>query len=135
MTLFAVRDRDSLMAVRFAISPLWETQAALQSLTDERGPAYHQPWLARARATAARLDLAPLLAALPRRGYVPDFLAPPPGTSRPTPMRQLAQVRATDPQRVALELERRRASGHDGRLLTGLLADPRHARNTLAARL
>jgi DNA-binding transcriptional ArsR family regulator len=50
-------------------------------------------------------------------------------------MRQLAQVRATDPQRVAVELARCRASGHGGRLLTGLLADPRHARDTLAARL
>ncbi len=30
MTLFALRTRDDLLAVRFAISPLWETQAAVQ---------------------------------------------------------------------------------------------------------
>lgn len=69
MTLFAVRDRDSLMAVRFAVSPAWETQAAVQALADERGRSYHEPWLMRVRGHAAGLELAPLLAALPRRGY------------------------------------------------------------------
>src|SRR5690349_8035362 len=138
MTLFALRDRDSLMAVRFAISPVWETQAALQTLLDERGPTYHQPWLARVQATAATLDLAPLLAALPRRGSVPDFLVPPPPTSRPRPAQQLAQVRKTDPELVARELDGCRQTVH-GRwqrsLLTGFLADPQRARDELAVRL
>jgi hypothetical protein len=73
MTLFALRTREDLLAVRFAVSPLWETQAAVQALADERGRSYHSPWLQLVRARAARLDLAPLLAVLPRRG-VPDFL-------------------------------------------------------------
>jgi hypothetical protein len=37
MTLFAVRGPGSLLAVRFAVSPVWETQAAVQALADERG--------------------------------------------------------------------------------------------------
>ena len=74
MTLFVLRARDDLLAVRFAVSPVWETQAAVQAFADERGGSYHEPWLLVARARAARLDLAPLLAVLPRRGYVPDFL-------------------------------------------------------------
>jgi DNA-binding transcriptional ArsR family regulator len=138
MTLFAMRDRDSSMAVRFAISPAWETQAALQTLTDERGPTYHQPWLTRVRSAAAGLDLAPLLAALPRRGYVPDFLAPPPPTSRSRWPQQLAQLRATNPEQVARELHRCRQTvpdGRDRRLLTALLADPQRARDHLAVRL
>ena len=97
MTLFALRTRDDLLAVRFAISPVWETQAAVQALADERARSYHEPWLLLARARAARLDLAPLLAVLPRRGYVPDFLTPPPRTSRPSLRGQLAEIRATGP--------------------------------------
>jgi hypothetical protein len=62
------------------LSPVWETQAAVQALADERGRAYHQPWLRLVQARAARLDLTPLPAVLPRRGYVPDFLVPPPRT-------------------------------------------------------
>src|SRR6516162_15664 len=138
MTLFAVRDPGSLLAVRFAVSPVWETQAAVQALADERGRAYHEPWLMRVRARAAALDLAPLLAALPRCGYVPDFLAPPPRVARPGFADQLAQIRATGPAVVARELGLCRETVDDqayGRLLAGLLADPVRARDQLAARL
>src|SRR5258708_24497121 len=106
MTLFALRTRDDLLAVRFAVSPVWETQAAVQAFADERGRTYHESWLLLVRARAAQLDLAPLLAALPRRGYVPDFLTPPPRTSRPNLRSQLAEIGATDPAQVARELER-----------------------------
>jgi hypothetical protein len=50
---------------------------------------------------SARLDVVPLLAVLPRRGYVPDFLTSPPQTARPFLRRQLAQIRATEPVQVA----------------------------------
>jgi hypothetical protein len=106
MTLFALQTSDDLLSVRFAVSPVWETQAAVQALADERGRTYHQSWLMLVRARAARLDLALLLAALPRRGYVPDFLTPPPRTARPSLRGQLAEIRATDPAQVARELER-----------------------------
>ncbi len=138
MTLFALRERESLTAVRFAVSPAWETQAAVQSLADERARTYHQPWLTRVRAPAGRLGLAPLLAALPRCGYVPDFFAPPPRAARSSFTDQLAQIRATDPAQVARELQRCRDTVHDQphkHLLTGLLTDPESARDHLAARL
>lgn len=138
MTLFALRTSDDLLSVRFAVSPVWETQAAVQALADERGHTYHQSWLMLVRAPAARLDLAPLLAALPRRGYVPDFLTPPPRASRPSLRGQLAEICATDPAQVARELERCRdtVDGEpDRRLLTCLLSDPERARDLLAARL
>ncbi|HEY7143613.1 MAG TPA: DUF5937 family protein [Streptosporangiaceae bacterium] len=138
MTLFALRTPDDLLTVRFAVSPAWETQAAVQALADERGRAYHQPWVVAVRARAARLDLAPLMAALPRCGYVPDFLTPPPRTSRPGLAAELAQIRATDPAHVARELERCRETVDnepDRRLLSCLLADPQRARDLLAARL
>jgi DNA-binding transcriptional ArsR family regulator len=120
------------------VSPLWETQAAVQAFADERGRSYHLPWLQLVQARAARLDLALLLAVLPRRGYVPDFLTPPPRTSRPGLRGQLAEIRATEPAQVARELERcRETVDHEQqrRLLTHLLTDPERARDQLAARL
>ena len=124
--------------MRFAVSPLWETQAAVQALADERGRSYHSPWLQLVRARAARLDLAPLLAVLPRRGYVPDFLSPPSRASRPSLRGQLAEVRAIPPAQVARELARCRETVNDETyrgLITSLLTDPEHARDHLAARL
>jgi DNA-binding transcriptional ArsR family regulator len=138
MTLFAMRDRDSVLAVRFAVSPLWETQAAVQALADERGRAYHRPWLRRVVAGAAGLDWAPLLAVLPRFGYVPDFLTPPPRTAMPVLGEQLDQIRATDPVQVAREIRRCKDSAHDEASrcrLESFLADPDNARDQLATLL
>jgi DNA-binding transcriptional ArsR family regulator len=136
MTLFAFRGQESLLAVRFAISPAWEAQAAVQALADERARSYHEPWLGRVRTAAAGAGLAMLLAALPRRGYVPDFLAPPPLTARPALECQLAQVRATGPAQVARELRWCQETVHgpeNSRILTSLLTDPESARDHLAA--
>jgi hypothetical protein len=138
VTLFALRTSDDLVTVRFAVSPVWETQAAVQAFADERGRLYHESWLVAVRGRAARLDLAPLLAVLPRRGYVPDFLTPPPRTSRPGLRSQLAEIRATEPAQVARELEQCRDTVDDEpyrRVLTWLLADPERARDLLADRL
>lgn len=138
MTLFAMHDRDSVLAIRFAISPLWETQAAVQAFADERGRAYHAPWMRTVRATAAQLEWAALLAVLPRHGYVPDFLTPPPPACTPTLAGQLEQLRATDPAQVARELQRCHDSVRQERsrhLLAEMIADPQHARDQLATLL
>jgi hypothetical protein len=50
MTLFELRAPEDLLAVRFAVSPVWETQAAVQAFVDERGRSYHEPWLGLVRA-------------------------------------------------------------------------------------
>ena len=138
MTLFAMRDRDSVLAVRFAVSPLWETQAAVQAMADDRARTYHGPWLQRGRAAANRLDSAPLLAVLPRLGYVPDFLTPPPAAGTPAVAEQLNQIRATDPAQVAGEIRRCIDSRPDAASLPWLesfMADPEGARDRLAALL
>src|SRR5260221_1081117 len=49
-----------------------------RALAGNRARSYQEPWLQLVQSRAARLDLTPLLAVLPRRGYVPDFLTPPP---------------------------------------------------------
>jgi DNA-binding transcriptional ArsR family regulator len=138
MTLFALRTPDDLLAVRFACSPLWETQAAVRTFADDRARSRHEPWHRLVRERAARLDLAPLLALQPLRGYVPDFLTPPPRTPRPRLRDQLAEIRATTPAQVAHELERCRESVTDERyrdLVDRYLAAPERARDLLADRL
>jgi len=92
MTLFAVRTRDELLAVRFARSPVWETQAAVQTFADGRAHSDHESWHGLVHERVTRLDLAPLLAVLPNRGYVPDFLTPPPRTAWPRLRDQLAEM-------------------------------------------
>src|SRR5215510_8771276 len=110
MTLFTLRTPDDLLAVRFACSPLWETQTAVRTFADERARSRHETWHRLVRERAARLDLTPLLALQPLRGFTPDFLAPPPRTPRPRLRDQLAEIRATPAAQVALELERCRES-------------------------
>jgi hypothetical protein len=57
MTLFAVRTRDDLLAVRFAGSPVWETQAAVQAFADERARSDHELWRRLIHERLIRLDL------------------------------------------------------------------------------
>jgi len=138
MTVFALRTRDDLLAVHFAVSPVWETQAAVQAVADRRARRYHRPWLQLVEARAARLDLAPLLAVLSRRDYIPDFLTPPPRIPRPRIRDELAEIRATPAALVARELERCHQTAKQEphrRLLARLLDDPERARDQLAARL
>jgi len=138
MTLLALRTQDSLMAVRFAWSPAWETMAAVRTLVDDRARSYHEPWHRLVGERVARLDLAPLLAVEPLWGFVPDFLTPPPRTAWPRLRDQLAEIRATPPAQVAHELQLCRETVEDDqhrRLLDSFLTDPARARDLLAARL
>lgn len=138
MTLYALRTPDDLLAVRFAFSPVWETQAAVRTFRDGRGRSPHEPWHRLIRDRVARVDLETLLAVQPIRGEVPDFLTPPPRVARPSLRDQLAEIRATPPAQVAHELELCRKTMADKRyhrLLDSFLADPRWARDLLASRL
>lgn len=137
MTTLVAQGRD-LTTVRFACSPVWETLHAVRTFIDARARPYHRSWHAAVARQAARLDLAPLLAVNPMRGSVPDFLTPPPRVPAPAFADQMAEIRATPPGQVALELERCRAGRTDldrRRALDGLLADPAAARDLLADRV
>ena len=79
MSLALVFGHDDAARVRFAISPLWETMAAVRVLLEPQRHAYHLPWLDSVRADLDRLELWPLLVLSPRRGWTPDFLSPAPG--------------------------------------------------------
>jgi DNA-binding transcriptional ArsR family regulator len=98
--------RDDPARVRFVASPLWETMAALRVLLEPQRHGYHLPWLDRVRPELDHLELWPLLALSPRRGWTPDFLSPAPAGPATDAADQLAQVRATPPGQVAYEVER-----------------------------
>lgn len=131
-------DPDDLLAVRFAWSPLWETAHAVRTFFDPRARPYHRAWHQLVAERVAGIDLEPLAAAQPLRGYVPDFLTPPPRSPSPRVRDQLAEVRATPPSQVERELRLCREGLKDPRhaaLLDSYLGDPRRARDLLAGRL
>jgi hypothetical protein len=134
MTTFTARSQD-LGTIRFARSPAWETLLAVRLLVDPRGRSHHKAWYATARAAAARDDLAPLLAVNPLRGWVPDFLSPPPRVPAPLLGAQLAEIRATPAAHVAADLQRchRTVTGQAREIVAAMLTDPGAARDLLAA--
>jgi DNA-binding transcriptional ArsR family regulator len=125
---------EDLLRCRFALSPLWETMNAIRTLADPRRHGYHLPWLRRVQAELPRLELAPLLAVQPHRGYTPDFLTPPPQSPLVTIDQELDRVRATPAGEVALELGRTLAEreGAPPAALRALLADPAAAPERLS---
>ncbi len=134
MTVFVV-SRDDLMKVRFASSPVWETEAAVRSLVDDRRRPYHGTWRAAVVGRSVSVDLRTLVALLPRGGFTPDFLTPPPRVAAPTLREQLDEIRATPLPQVKEEVQRCRDSTSDAEtrgLLDLLAADPAGTRERLA---
>jgi DNA-binding MarR family transcriptional regulator len=105
VSLVLVFGRDDPARVRFAISPLWETMAALRVLLESQRHRYHLPWLDSVRPDLEQLDLWPLLVLSPRSGWTPDFLSPAPAGPGTSIADQLRQVRETAPELVAREVE------------------------------
>lgn len=127
-----------LARVRFAVSPLWEAMAAVRALVDPRTHTHHLPWLEAVRPRLADLDLMPLLALQPRRGYTPDFPTPAPSRSLPEIRDQLADVLATPLDQVREEVRRALADRGGEPVPPGaedLLGDPGRTRSRVAAAL
>lgn len=97
---FAAAD---LANVRFAVSPLWELTQAVRVLVDPSQQRFHLPWLDQVRPALDDLDVEPLLAVLPVRGYNTDLVSPQPRHSRPSITEQLEQVRSTPLAQVKAE--------------------------------
>jgi DNA-binding transcriptional ArsR family regulator len=125
---------EDLLRCRFALSPLWETMNAIRTLADPRRHGYHLPWLRQVQPQLPGLELAPLLAVQPQRGYTPDFLTPPPQSPLVTIDQELDRVRSTPAGEVALELRRTAAEREGGppATLRALLANPAAAPERLA---
>jgi hypothetical protein len=104
----SVRNAD-LVRFRFALSPIWETLAAVRTLLLPARHAVQLPWLRAVEAHRGDAAASVLAALLPERGYVPDFLTPPPTSPLACIDEELARVRRTPRGRVVAEL--RRATG------------------------
>lgn len=113
------------LRIRFALSPLWETQGAVRVLARPHQQGYHLPWLRRIADRARGLDLAPLHLLMPDRGHNSDCLYPPPPGPAVTFEEEIAAVRATPPHLVADDLARTLAE-------TPGAADTPHGRRMLA---
>jgi DNA-binding MarR family transcriptional regulator len=104
--LTLVFGRDDPARVRFAVSPLFETTAALRVALEPRRHRYHLPWLESVRPDLHRLDAWPLQVLSPHTGWHPDFLTPIPAGPGTDISDQLAKVAATPPDQVACEVRR-----------------------------
>jgi DNA-binding transcriptional ArsR family regulator len=92
--------------VRFAYAPLYEVLGSFEVLRDRGRQAPFLPWLQAAEAALADADLSLLEAVIPARGYVADFIAPPPQDPAPDIARELARVRGVGAAQVRRELRR-----------------------------
>src|SRR5690242_8466395 len=91
---------EDLAQLRFAISPLFEAVSSLIALRDPASSAAHLPWVERTRGRIGGLDLGAALTMSPPKGYLPDFMTPPPSTPVVTIEEELAIVRSTPPEQV-----------------------------------
>jgi hypothetical protein len=110
---------------RFAISPVWETLSAIRDATGSQGPGPHRRWMQDVCSAVPGLGLEPIVLLQPRRGYTPDFLAPPPTASVGEFDAELERIASTPAPVVRREIElslRYTRGGADtptGRLLLG----------------
>jgi DNA-binding transcriptional ArsR family regulator len=96
---------EDLVRTRFAISPLFDLTWSTDVLRDPAGHSLHLPWARAVRDRLEGLDYTLLDQLVTSgRGYVPDFIAPPPTTPLADLDEELARVRATPPERVATEV-------------------------------
>jgi DNA-binding transcriptional ArsR family regulator len=96
---------EDLVRLRFAISPMWEVVASLRRLRDPAYAGIHLPWINEMRGGTLRdVDLSAALRLTPPRGYVPDFLSPPPTTPLGRFEDEIELVRATPAKQVRNDL-------------------------------
>jgi DNA-binding transcriptional ArsR family regulator len=124
---------DDLARTRFAISPMWELVRSLVALRDPSHAALHVPWL---RSLSGRLDglaLEQAVALTPPRGFVPDFLTPPPGGPLGSIEEDLAELRATRIAQIRADMELFASQHTRGRAIAEpWLAHPRREVRRLA---
>jgi Family of unknown function (DUF5937)/Helix-turn-helix domain len=99
--------QDDLLRTRFAIAPLMELVGAVYALRNPARYLVHQRWAAWARPRTQQLDLSLLHVAAPSgTPFWPVFVGPPPRVPHASVHDELQRVRATPPERVAVEVAR-----------------------------
>src|SRR5687768_7762428 len=110
---------------RFAISPIFELTHSLQALRDPSRAAIHLPWLRSISGRLDGLDLRPVIALIPPRGYTPDFLTPPPDGPLGDIEDELVRVRATPTRTILDEMAVFRRANRAPRVAEPWLEAPR----------
>src|SRR5918994_2748990 len=123
---------EDLVRTRLAISPMWETAAAIRALRSPELLALHLPWIKRVRPLVADLDLTLANALLPPRGYMADFLTPPPSTPLASFEDELALVRGTTDEQIQADVEALQTFGNPTESLQPFRDDPRGSLAQLA---
>ena len=117
---------------RFAVSAMWELAHSLQAMRDPSRAAIHLPWLRSLSGRIGDLDLKPIVALVPPRGYTPDFLTPPPEGPLGEIEDELARVAATPAATVREELAIFARANQAPRVAEPWLAEPeRHLERTV----
>lgn len=96
---------DDLARTRFAVSPMWETAAAIRALRKPDLLSLHLPWVKQIRPAIRDLDLTPAFALLPPKGYMADFLTPPPTTPLASFEDELELVRTTSTEQIRHDVQ------------------------------
>jgi DNA-binding transcriptional ArsR family regulator len=124
---------EDLAKTRFAISPMWETTAAIHALRHPGVFSLHLQWVKHVRSEIRGLDLSLALALMPRHhGYAADFLTPPPLTPLSDFETELELVRSTAPEQIRSDVETLIARGNPRDTLRPYLDDPTGAVGELA---
>ena len=101
---------DAVLQCRFGISPLGEVFQAARAIGASPRDTPQYSWLKKREATLRDLhrrhDLTPLLVLVPERGYMPDFLTPPPGGPLADIGAELDRVRDTPGDVALAQIER-----------------------------
>jgi DNA-binding transcriptional ArsR family regulator len=101
---------DAVLQCRFGISPLGEVCIAARAIGASPRDTPQYAWLKKREATLRDLhrrhDLTPLLVLFPERGYMPDFLTPPPSGPLADIGGELDRVRDTPGDLALAQIER-----------------------------
>jgi DNA-binding transcriptional ArsR family regulator len=95
---------EDVARVRFAFSPLFELVLSLIVLRAPGRHSLHLPWVRSVRPRVGAVDLSELIALVPVRGIVADFLSPPPTTPLPELTTEFDLLRHTPPEQVIADL-------------------------------
>ena len=124
-------DVRDLAAARFVISPLHEAVGSLWPLYVAPPRREHRRWARNVRLHAG-VDHELLRALVSACGWIPNFVAPPPAAARPRIAAQLAQLRATSPEKVVTDVLAAYGGSPLPACLRGLERDPAALRDRIA---
>jgi hypothetical protein len=127
-------DAKDLGQIRFGISPLAELVTGLRAVLYPLPHSVHAPWVETSQAFLEKLDIEPFTALVRPKGYMPDFLTPPPTDGTPGFEAELQRLLAMPCEQARLEVSRVMNGSPPDETLTAFLEHPRNSLEHLAVR-